>query len=70
MCQTRPDIAFAVSVIACYASNPSQLHKSTVLHIFQYLCGSIDIRITYRMKGNKHLIDYSDADYAADKMSR
>ena len=70
MCQTRPDIAFAVGVVARYASNPSRLHKSAVLRIFRYLRGSIDVGITYRMNGNRRLIGYSDADYAADKMSR
>ena len=70
MCQTRPDIAFAVNVVACYALNLSWLYKSAVLCIFWYLCESINIRITYRIKGNRHLISYSDTDYAADKMSR
>ena len=70
ICQTRFDIAFTVGVIACYASNFSWFYKSTVLHIFQYLCESIDVGITYKMNGNRHLISYSDADYAADKMSK
>ena len=70
MCQIRSDITFAVDVVACYALNSSQLYKNAVLCIFQYLCGSIDVRITYRMNGNRCLIDYSDADYAADKMSK
>ena len=70
MCQIRLDITFAVGVVACYTLNSSQLYKSAVLCIFWYLYGSIDIGITYRMKGNRHLINYSDTDYAADKMSR
>ena len=70
MCQTRSDITFAVDVVAYYTSNPSWLYKSAVLCIFWYLYELINIRITYRMKGNRHLISYSDTDYAADKMSR
>ena len=70
MCQTRSDITFAVDVVAHYALNSYQFHKSAILHIFQYLYKSIDIRITYRIKGNKHLISYSDTDYAADKINK
>ena len=70
MCQIRPDIAFAVDVIAYYALNSSWIYKSTVLYIFWYLHRSIDIRIIYRIKGNRHLIGYSDTDYAADKMNK
>ena len=70
ICQTKSDIAFAVDVIACYTLNPNWLHKSTVLHIFQYLYKSIDVEITYKINKNKHLISYSDADYTADKMSK
>ena len=70
MCQTRPDIAFTVDVITHYASNSNQFYKSAVLCIFWYLYELINIRITYRIKGNRHLISYSDTDYAVDKMSR
>ena len=70
ICQIRSDIAFTVDVIAYYTANLSWFHKSAVLCIFWYLCELIDIGIIYRIKENRHLIDYSDTDYAADKMSK
>ena len=70
MYQTRPDITFAVDVVAHYASNSNWFYKSVVLYIFWYLCELINIEIIYKMKENRHLISYSDADYAADKMSK
>ena len=39
---TRPDIAFAVNVLAIYSSAPAQRHWKGVKHISRYLQGTID----------------------------
>jgi hypothetical protein len=69
MLGTCPDIAFSVSVISRYASNPTELHWSAVKRIMRYLRGTIDYHLTY--KGNlEALVEFTDSDWAADYNTR
>jgi hypothetical protein len=69
MLGTRPDIAFAVSVVSRYASNPSERHKTAVKRIFRYLRGTTNLRLTF--KGDLvYLTGYTDADWAGDPDTR
>ena len=64
---TRPDIAYAVSVLARFNANPGQAHWQAVKHLFRYLKGSLDLQLTYGPAATKELfVTYSDADYAGD----
>lgn len=40
--ETQPDIAFAITVAACFAKNPSYLYTKAVKTILRYLKGLID----------------------------
>ena len=62
---TRPDIAFAVTRLAQYASKPSPAHMVALKHLMRYLRGTIDQRITYTgsVSGQPALIGYCDADW-------
>jgi hypothetical protein len=48
MLRSRPDIAFSVSCVSRYASNPTPNHMIAVLRIFKYLHGTLTHQITYR----------------------
>lgn len=71
---TRPDIAFAVSALSKYCSNPSPQHFSSLHHLYRYLRGTQEHGITYRGAGDlaaaPTLTIYSDADFAACKDDR
>ena len=69
MLGTRPDIAFAVSVVSRYASNPTPVHWTAVKRIFRYLRHSLDLRLTFSGP-LKPLAGYTDADWAGDKDTR
>ena len=69
MMGTRPDLAFAVSVISRYASNPDSSHEKAVKKIFRYLRGSIDFVLIYR-RDMMPLNGFTDADWAGDKDTR
>jgi hypothetical protein len=72
MVQTRPDIAYAVSTVAQFSSNPNDMHWNAVKRIFRYLKGSLNLGIEYS-RGTKQaeiLTGYSDADYAGDQDTR
>ena len=69
MLGTRPDIAFAVSVVSRYASNPDESHWKAVKHIFQYLNGTKHWQLVFR--GDlRPLAGYTDADWAGDQDTR
>ena len=71
---TRPDIAFAVSILSKYCSNPSPQHFNTLRHLHRYLRGTQDHGITYRGESDETAVPlltiYSDADFAACKDDR
>ena len=71
---TRPDIAPAVSAVGRYAQNPGLVHWNAVLHIVQYLKGTVDYALTLGGTSNTLTISaYADADWAGnidDRKSR
>lgn len=69
MLGSRPDIAFAVSMVSRFASNPTAEHITAAKRILRYLKGTLDYQLTYR--GDlQALTGYSDADWAGDKDTR
>jgi phosphopantetheinyl transferase (holo-ACP synthase) len=66
---TRPDIAYATSMLGRYASNPGPEHIKAVKRVFRYLKGSLNYSITYSgdTKTSLYITGYTDADYAGDK---
>jgi hypothetical protein len=67
MISTRPDIAFAVTTLAQFASNPGAAHIKAVKRVFHYLRSTVDLRITYRGKQGAdvqpQLLGYCDSDW-------
>jgi len=63
---TCPDIAYALSVLACFQANPGPAHWKAMLHLLAYLKGTLSYKITYHHGGNLDPISYIDADYAGD----
>ena len=57
----QPDIAFAVSMVARFASNPGLAHWEAVKRIFHYLFGTCDLWFTYG-ETSMPLEGYTDAD--------
>lgn len=45
---TRPDIAYTVSTLSRFNSSPGPAHWKAVKHLFRYLQGTLDLRLTYR----------------------
>jgi hypothetical protein len=69
MIGTRPDIAFALSVVSQFAQNPNDAHWKAVKRIFRYLCGTLDYGITFG-RDRESLMGYSDADWGGDRSTR
>jgi hypothetical protein len=67
---TCPDIAYAVGVLARFSSNPGVAHWKAVKHLFRYLKGTIDLKLTYSPDSSSELFTtFSDADHGGCKDS-
>ncbi|KAK9137510.1 hypothetical protein Sjap_008104 [Stephania japonica] len=60
---TRPDIAFAVNLLARYSSSPTRRHWNGVKHIFRYLRGTSDMGLFYSRGVKLNLQGYLDLDF-------
>jgi hypothetical protein len=67
---TRPDIAFPVSVVSQFMSQPRTAHWDAVCHILKYLKGAPGYGIKYQNRGHHVIEGFTDADYDGDPTSR
>lgn len=68
---TRPDIAFSVSSVARFSSDPTTEHWTAVKRIFRYLRRTTNYGLVYSMNdGDGNLVGFSDADWAGDLNDR
>lgn len=70
LAHTRPDIAFAVSVVSQFMHNPKEMHLKAVYRILQYLKGTPRRRILFKKGGSMTLEAYADVDYAGSLVDR
>ena len=59
---TRPHIAFPISLLARFSSSPTQRHWNNK-HILRYLRGSVDRDLFCSNESTPQLIGYVDAGY-------
>ena len=64
---TRPDIAFAVTRLSRYNTNPTDEHHRYTQYILKYLKGTIKTHIHYDGSSHAGLIGYSDSDWGENK---
>jgi hypothetical protein len=69
---TRPDIAYAVTALSQYSSNPGPEHWSACKRVLRYLSGTRNYGLVYGKTDEDAIIStgYSDADYAANPDDR
>lgn len=69
MLGTRPDLAFAVSVVSRFASNPTKAHETAIKRIFRYIRSTLHMGLVFR--GTlEPLSGYTDSDWAGDPDTR
>lgn len=67
MCNTRPDIAYAVSVVSRNLEHPTERDVLRVKRILRYLRGTTNHGLIYKIDLGKGIFDcYSDADHGGD----
>ena len=72
--ETRPDIAFAISVVSQFAKNLSRQYTEAVKTIIRYLKATRSVGITYGREegegGDLTIKGYSNFDWASDHATR
>jgi len=65
---TRPDISYAVGVLARFSKNPGMTHWKAVKHLFRYLKGTLDYKLTYAPDptNTELFTTFTDADHAGN----
>ncbi|XP_070667760.1 secreted RxLR effector protein 161-like [Malus domestica] len=74
---TRPDISFAVNLLARYSNAPTHMHWNGVKNIFRYLKGITDLGLFYTLESpsvaapyglqiDSRPVGYVDAGYLTD----
>ena len=63
---TRPDIAFAVNLLARHSAKPTQHHWTGVKNIFRYLNDTKDLGLFFKKNLDPSMIGYTDAGYLSD----
>jgi len=67
MVGTRPDLAFALSVLSRFAAAPTATHMRAMHRLFAYLAGTPDYGIQYRSFGDTDgLVGFGDADWGGE----
>jgi hypothetical protein len=66
MVTTRPDLAYAVSMVSRYMDNPGMAHWRAAKWILRYLKGTQDYCLTFTGSDPEALYGYSDSDWAGD----
>lgn len=66
---SRPDIAFAASVLCRFSDSATEVHWKMAKRVLRYLKGTIDYSIKYDNK-NEHLSAFVNSDWAGDNSDR
>ena len=67
MMGTRPDLAYTVSTLSKFSSNPTDNHFSAAKRVLRYLQSSSTLSLAFIMNHKSQLEGYSDSDWAGDK---
>jgi hypothetical protein len=67
---TRPNIAFAVNLLARFNASPAMRHWNGVNDVLQYLQGTSYLGLLYQKNQDLSLISYADVGYLSDPHNR
>lgn len=67
LAHTRPDIAYAVSIVSRFMHAPSESHMKAVFRILRYLKSSPGKGLFFGRNGSVEVKGYTDSDWAGDK---
>jgi hypothetical protein len=63
---TRPDIAFAVNLLARHSAAPTKRHWTEIKQILKYVNGTRDLKLFFKRGLSPNVVGYTDARYQSD----
>jgi hypothetical protein len=63
---TRPDIVFAVNLLARHNAAPTKRHWTGVKHILRYVNGTRDLGLFFQRNPDSNMIGYTDVGYLSN----
>ncbi|KAK2378599.1 hypothetical protein QL285_066488 [Trifolium repens] len=73
LCNSRPDMSFAVGVVSRFVDTPKKSHMTAVKRILRYVQGTLEYGILFPSNNNNivnQLIGFSDSDWCGDQVDR
>ncbi|GAU17358.1 hypothetical protein TSUD_232340 [Trifolium subterraneum] len=73
LCQTRPDISYAVCYVSRFMSKPLKSHLLAAKRILRYINGTIHYGVLFPYSRDNYKLElngFSDADWCGDKVDR
>ena len=71
MISTRPDLAFSISLLSRFMSNPGKLHWEALKYLLRYINGSLNIGLHYMKRSDAlDLVGFVDSDFAGDRFKK
>ena len=65
---TRPDIAFATNILTMHNEKPTARHWNGVKHLLQYLRGTEDLGVYYRIDTKGEITGYANSGFKTDEV--
>ncbi|GAU28943.1 hypothetical protein TSUD_59560 [Trifolium subterraneum] len=64
ICQKRPDLMFAASLLSRFMSKPSHLHLGAAKRVLRYVMGTMEYGIRFEKNSKLEVKDYCDSEWA------
>lgn len=68
--KTRPDILYAITMLAKFCQNPKEKHWTAIKRVMRYIRGTIDMGLLFKKEDKLRLDVFSDADWGSDAQNR
>jgi hypothetical protein len=63
---TKPDIVFAVNLLARHSASPTKRHWTGIKNVLRYLHGTTNLGLFYERNQDPSLVGYTDVGYLLD----
>ena len=64
------NISFALGWLSQYLSDSAEHHGQALKRLLQYIQSTANLGIMYGLSESQNLVEYSDSDYASDKLDQ
>ena len=68
MISTMPNLAYVISSLSRFMSNPSKLDWDALKYLLRYINGSVNVGLSYKKRYNTlDLVGYVDSEFAGER---